>query len=103
LAAASAQAAQAVQAVQPGNAEAAAASSTAPDVRHFDTVEALLAALQAPAVILPAAASILVKGSRFMRMERVVDALVSRSEAPASSAAPTHRAEQASSHAPEAS
>jgi UDP-N-acetylmuramoyl-tripeptide--D-alanyl-D-alanine ligase len=39
--------------------------------RHFDTVEALLAALDAA----PPAASILVKGSRFMRMERVVAAL----------------------------
>lgn len=39
--------------------------------RHFDEVPALLAALAEA----PAAASILVKGSRFMRMERVVQAL----------------------------
>ncbi|MBX3645570.1 MAG: UDP-N-acetylmuramoyl-tripeptide--D-alanyl-D-alanine ligase [Rubrivivax sp.] len=39
--------------------------------RHFDTVEALLAALPEA----PEAASLLVKGSRFMRMERVVQAL----------------------------
>ncbi|OYY63911.1 MAG: UDP-N-acetylmuramoylalanyl-D-glutamyl-2, 6-diaminopimelate--D-alanyl-D-alanine ligase [Burkholderiales bacterium 28-67-8] len=39
--------------------------------RHFDSVEALLAALPEA----PAAASVLVKGSRFMKMERVVAAL----------------------------
>jgi UDP-N-acetylmuramoyl-tripeptide--D-alanyl-D-alanine ligase len=39
--------------------------------RHFDTVEALLAALPQ----MPPAASVLVKGSRFMQMERVVRAL----------------------------
>ncbi|MDP1899052.1 MAG: UDP-N-acetylmuramoyl-tripeptide--D-alanyl-D-alanine ligase [Rubrivivax sp.] len=40
--------------------------------RHFDTVEALLQALPQA----PRAASALVKGSRFMKMERVVQALV---------------------------
>jgi UDP-N-acetylmuramoyl-tripeptide--D-alanyl-D-alanine ligase len=40
-------------------------------VRGFATVEALVAALAER----PAAASVLVKGSRFMRMERVVQAL----------------------------
>jgi UDP-N-acetylmuramoyl-tripeptide--D-alanyl-D-alanine ligase len=40
--------------------------------RHFDTVEALLAALPADA---PACGAVLVKGSRFMKMERVVHAL----------------------------
>ncbi|MEP7062716.1 MAG: UDP-N-acetylmuramoyl-tripeptide--D-alanyl-D-alanine ligase [Betaproteobacteria bacterium] len=39
---------------------------------HFDDVDALLAALPRT---LPATATVLVKGSRFMRMERVVDAL----------------------------
>lgn len=45
--------------------------------RHFSDVEALLAALDAA----PAAASIAIKGSRFMRMERVVQALRARAEA----------------------
>lgn len=40
--------------------------------RHFDDMDALLAAVQ---VQVPQVASILVKGSRFMRMERVVEAL----------------------------
>jgi UDP-N-acetylmuramoyl-tripeptide--D-alanyl-D-alanine ligase len=39
--------------------------------RHFDTVQALLDALPQ----MPPAASVLVKGSRFMAMERVVKAL----------------------------
>jgi UDP-N-acetylmuramoyl-tripeptide--D-alanyl-D-alanine ligase len=54
--------------VGPLCAHAAAAYGAA---RHFDAVEALLAALpQAPAAV-----SVLVKGSRFMKMERVVAAL----------------------------
>ena len=40
--------------------------------QHFDGMDALLAAVQ---VQVPHVASILVKGSRFMRMERVVEAL----------------------------
>ncbi|WP_298832312.1 UDP-N-acetylmuramoyl-tripeptide--D-alanyl-D-alanine ligase [uncultured Piscinibacter sp.] len=40
--------------------------------RHFDGVEALIAALKEA----PPAASIVVKGSRFMRMERIVAALM---------------------------
>ena len=51
-------------------AHAAAAFGAA---RHFDSVDALLAALPEA----PAAASVLVKGSRFMKMERVVVALQS--------------------------
>jgi UDP-N-acetylmuramoyl-tripeptide--D-alanyl-D-alanine ligase len=42
--------------------------------RHFTDTEALLAALTGPAA-LPPAASVLVKGSRFMKMERAVQAL----------------------------
>ena len=48
--------------------------------RHFDTVAELLAALPAAR---PAAASVLVKGSRFMKMEQVVRALQQMSAPPA--------------------
>ena len=48
--------------------------------RHFDTVAALLAALPAAQ---PAAATVLVKGSRFMQMEQVVQALQQMTTAPA--------------------
>ncbi|MDO9091899.1 MAG: UDP-N-acetylmuramoyl-tripeptide--D-alanyl-D-alanine ligase [Rubrivivax sp.] len=44
--------------------------------RHFDTVTALLAALPAA----PRAVSVLVKGSRFMKMEQVVSALKQRAD-----------------------
>ena len=44
-----------------------------PGARHFDSVESLNAAVLQ---LLPVVNSVLVKGSRFMRMERVVDALV---------------------------
>ena len=43
-----------------------------PSARHFATVEGLL---QAAHALVPNVASVLVKGSRFMRMERVVEAL----------------------------
>jgi len=49
----------------------AAARAFGPSARHFVDVPALIAARQD----LPAAASVLVKGSRFMQMERVVHAL----------------------------
>ena len=45
--------------------------------RHFDSIDALLAAVQAQ---LPQVASILVKGSRFMQMERVVAFIQSQEE-----------------------
>jgi UDP-N-acetylmuramoyl-tripeptide--D-alanyl-D-alanine ligase len=48
-----------------------AASAHGPGARHFADVPALLAAWPEA----PASASVLVKGSRFMRMERVVQAL----------------------------
>jgi UDP-N-acetylmuramoyl-tripeptide--D-alanyl-D-alanine ligase len=49
-----------------------AARAFGPATRHFDSVEALIAALPQA----PRCGSALVKGSRFMRMERVVGALV---------------------------
>jgi len=55
-----------------GGMSAEAAAAFGPAARHFDGVEALLAALPQA----PQAASLLVKGSRFMRMERVVQALL---------------------------
>jgi UDP-N-acetylmuramoyl-tripeptide--D-alanyl-D-alanine ligase len=51
-----------------GQASRAAADAFGAGARHFDSVEALLRGL-------PRAATVLVKGSRFMRMERVVAAL----------------------------
>ncbi|MEO5671630.1 MAG: UDP-N-acetylmuramoylalanyl-D-glutamyl-2, 6-diaminopimelate--D-alanyl-D-alanine ligase, partial [Ramlibacter sp.] len=43
--------------------------------RHFADVDALNAAVQAE---LPKVASVLVKGSRFMKMERVVEAIMAK-------------------------
>jgi UDP-N-acetylmuramoyl-tripeptide--D-alanyl-D-alanine ligase len=48
-----------------------AAEAYGAQARHFDDVASLVAAVQAA----PACASILVKGSRFMKMEQVVAAL----------------------------
>jgi UDP-N-acetylmuramyl pentapeptide synthase len=48
-----------------------AAAGAGAAARHFERVEALVDALASA----PAARSALVKGSRFMRMERVVTAL----------------------------
>jgi UDP-N-acetylmuramoyl-tripeptide--D-alanyl-D-alanine ligase len=56
----------------PACAEAALAYGAA--ARHYAELPALLAALAAPGET-PAAAAVLVKGSRFMRMEQVVQAL----------------------------
>ena len=50
----------------------AAASRQSPHARHFDDMPTLIAAVLQE---LPAIASVLVKGSRFMRMERVVEAV----------------------------
>jgi UDP-N-acetylmuramoyl-tripeptide--D-alanyl-D-alanine ligase len=55
-----------------GDASAAAARAFGEGARHFQSVDALVAALK-PA--LNAQSVVLVKGSRFMRMERVADAL----------------------------
>jgi UDP-N-acetylmuramoyl-tripeptide--D-alanyl-D-alanine ligase len=54
-----------------GAQSAEAARAFGPGARHFSDVPALIAARDD----LPAAASVLVKGSRFMAMERVVQAL----------------------------
>jgi UDP-N-acetylmuramyl pentapeptide synthase len=61
-----------------GALSAHAARAAGGAARHFDTVEALLQALPAQG---PQALSVLVKGSRFMRMERVVQALRAAEEA----------------------
>jgi UDP-N-acetylmuramoyl-tripeptide--D-alanyl-D-alanine ligase len=66
-----------------------AASAYGSAARHFDAVEALLSALPEA----PAAASVLVKGSRFMKMERVVATLKATPVAP--STAPTGAAHAA--------
>ena len=60
-----------------GSAGADAAAAFA-GARHFASVDALLAALAQA----PAAASIVVKGSRFMQMERVVAALLALGDTP---------------------
>lgn len=52
---------------------AAFAGNEASEARHFGDIESLNAAVMAG---LPRAASVLVKGSRFMQMERVVQAIV---------------------------
>jgi UDP-N-acetylmuramoyl-tripeptide--D-alanyl-D-alanine ligase len=58
-----------------GEASAAAARAFGEGAAHFDSVEALIAALGAE---LDSGCAVLVKGSRFMRMERVVNALTGR-------------------------
>ncbi|MDM0076127.1 UDP-N-acetylmuramoyl-tripeptide--D-alanyl-D-alanine ligase [Variovorax sp. J2P1-59] len=56
---------------------AAFAGAINADARHFDEIDALNAAVLAQ---LPGTASVLVKGSRFMQMERVVQAVAAASQ-----------------------
>jgi UDP-N-acetylmuramoyl-tripeptide--D-alanyl-D-alanine ligase len=56
-----------------GAAAHGAARAFGPGGEHFDSVEALIARLQG---LMPGRPTLLVKGSRFMRMERVVEHLV---------------------------
>jgi UDP-N-acetylmuramyl pentapeptide synthase len=60
-----------------GTQSAAAAAAYGSGARHFDQVTDLISALAAA----PDCASVLVKGSRFMRMEAVIAALQARSAA----------------------
>ncbi|MEW6694371.1 MAG: UDP-N-acetylmuramoyl-tripeptide--D-alanyl-D-alanine ligase [Pseudomonadota bacterium] len=69
---------------------AAALAAPAARVRHFDTVDALLAAL--PGALRAGGGSLLVKGSRFMRMERVVAACEALAGATTHEEGPTHAA-----------
>jgi len=57
-----------------------AAHAYGPDARHFADTPALLAALGYSAAAEPAFASVLVKGSRFMGMERAVALLIAHDE-----------------------
>lgn len=59
--------------------QAAQAAQAFPGARHFDSMEALQAKLHEA---LPSVASVLVKGSRFMRMERAVNAISEAVRAP---------------------
>ncbi len=54
------------------------AQSIAMGGRHFDDIDALIQAVRAE---LPRTASVLVKGSRFMKMERVVQAVAAQAQA----------------------
>jgi UDP-N-acetylmuramoyl-tripeptide--D-alanyl-D-alanine ligase len=62
-----------------GDLSVAAAANFGHGGQHFDTIEALLKALRPE---LDAASTVLVKGSRFMKMERVVDAITAETKEP---------------------
>ncbi|MES2363007.1 MAG: UDP-N-acetylmuramoyl-tripeptide--D-alanyl-D-alanine ligase [Pseudomonadota bacterium] len=59
--------------------ESARAASSFGSGRHFDAIETLNASVQAE---LPQLGSVLVKGSRFMKMERVVQAIAAHTQQP---------------------
>ena len=61
-----------------------AAQAWGPSARHFDNMASLLAAVR---TALPTVGSVLVKGSRFMKMEQVVQALQALHEDGAAGAA----------------
>jgi UDP-N-acetylmuramoyl-tripeptide--D-alanyl-D-alanine ligase len=52
-----------------------AVAAFGPGGAHFASIEALVSALRTDLAAAGAALTLLVKGSRFMRMERVVEAL----------------------------
>jgi UDP-N-acetylmuramoyl-tripeptide--D-alanyl-D-alanine ligase len=58
-----------------GAACAHAAAAYGPSARRFADASALVAALDSPSAEVPRATSVLIKGSRFMKMEQVVTAL----------------------------
>ncbi len=60
-----------------GALSAHAAAACGPAAQHFDNMASLLAAVQG---VLPQVGSVLVKGSRFMKMEQVVEALAAATQ-----------------------
>ncbi|AYM97669.1 UDP-N-acetylmuramoyl-tripeptide--D-alanyl-D-alanine ligase [Acidovorax sp. 62] len=60
-----------------GALSAHAAAACGPAARHFDNMASLLAAVHG---VLPQVGSVLVKGSRFMKMEQVVEALAAAAQ-----------------------
>jgi len=60
--------------------QAAHAAACGPAAQHFEDMASLQAAVRET---LPAVGSVLVKGSRFMKMEQVVEAIAATAEQPA--------------------